>query len=401
MPALWLHDVLLADPEADAPRPGCLLVEGERIAARFPPDEHRPPHAQPIALGGARLAPGFLDLHYHGALPGCQVGDALPALTASSASLVRHGVTAFLATSVAWSREELAARIARIADALAHTRWPGAIPIGLHLEGPWLRAEAAGAQPPRGIRPYDAREGRALFDRAGSLLRLVTLAPELPGARELEADLAGRGVAIALGHTLADAEALRASVANGACHVTHLYNAMGSRSHRGPRAPGAEPDGFAALALAEDALGCDLIADGAHVHADWLRLAAEAKRERAILISDRIDVRPESSGWLGAERMRSDGVAWRLPDGRLAGSLLTLDAAIRNAERMRVMTSHDALRAATIRPARLLGIEAERGSLRPGARADFAVLDAEGRVAETWIGGRRAWRGDAPTNGSR
>lgn len=401
MTALWLHDLLLADPERDAPAPGCVLVEGERIAALAPAGVLPPDRAEPIALGGARLAPGLLDVHYHGALPGCAVDDAAQALSDSSASLMRHGVTAFLATSVAWPSAELARRVERISEALDAGRWPGAVPIGLHLEGPWLRPEAAGAQPPAGIRPYDAAEGRALFDRAGALLRMVTLAPEVRGARELEAELARRGVVIALGHSLAEAASLRASVASGARHVTHLYNAMGSRTHRTARSPGAEPQGFAALALAEDALGCDLIADGAHVHEDWLRLAAEVKRDRAILISDRIDVDAASAGWLGAERMRDDGVAWRLPDGRLAGSLLTLDAAIRNADRMRVMDFHDAVRACTLRPARLLGVEAERGTLRPGARADFAVFDPSGRVRETWVGGRCVWREARPTSGSR
>jgi len=389
MRKLWLHGALLVDPEAAAPEPGSLLVEAGRITARLPASAPRPADAEAVDLGGLRLAPGLLDVHHHGALPSCRVDDAVGALRSSSASLMRHGVTAFLATTVSWTPEELGPRIDRIARALETSAWPGAEPIGVHLEGPWLRAEAAGAHPREAVRPYDATGGRALLDRLGSALRMVTLAPELPGARALETELARRGVVIALGHTLADAASLGAAVANGAQHVTHLYNAMGSRSHRAPRANGAQPEGFAALALTEDALGCDLIADGAHVHPDWMRLAADTKRDRTILISDRIDVEPDAAGWLGAERMRSDGVAWRLPDGRLAGSLLALDGAIRNAERMRVMGFHDAVRACTIRPARLLGIERERGTLRTGARADLAVFDPAGDVAQTWIAGRR------------
>ena len=133
------------------------------------------------------------------------------ALRRASASLARHGVTAFLATTVAWPSAELRLRIERLAAALAETQWPGAVPIGIHLEGPWIRPEAAGAQPPDGIRPYDPAEGAAIFDRAGSALRLVTLAPELPGARRLEADLARRGVAIAVGHTLASERPISAT----------------------------------------------------------------------------------------------------------------------------------------------------------------------------------------------
>ena len=397
MPRLWLHDAVLVDPEAPTEAPGALLLEDDRIAARLGPAEPAPAGAEAISLYGARLAPGFVDLHFHGELAACDLDDAVGALRRASSYLARHGVTAFLATTVAWPASELRLRIERIASALAQSDWPGAVPIGIHLEGPWIRPEAAGAQPPGGIRPYDPAEGAAIFDRAGSALRLVTLAPELPGARRLEADLAHRGVAIAVGHTLANDADLRASVANGACHATHLFNAMGSTRHR-DAASDPHADGFAGLVLAEDRLGCDVIADGAHVHPDWLRLAARAKRDRLALISDRLDL-PEAAAatpaWLGAERLRSDGVAWRLPDGRLAGSLLTLDAAIRNVERWRVMSAAEAIAACTLRPARLIGAERERGTLRVGARADLVAVSAAGEVIATWVGGREVFRAGA------
>ena len=394
MNLIWLHDAVLADPEASAEIASSLLIEDGRIAARIGPGDPAPADSEAISLGGARLTPGFVDVHFHGELAACRVDDAASALRRASASLARHGVTAFLATTVAWPAPELRLRIERLASALAETQWPGAVPIGLHLEGPWIRPEAAGAQPPDGIRPYDPAEGAAIFDRAGSALRLVTLAPELPGARRLEADLARRGVAIAVGHTLATASDLQDSLANGACHATHLFNAMGSLRHREP-APAARADGFAGLVLAEEQLGCDVIADGAHVHPDWLRLAARTKRSRLILISDRIDV-PEATAatpmWLSADRLTSDGIAWRLPGGRLAGSLLTLDAAIRNVESWRVMSPGEAVAACTLRPARLLGIERQHGTLRVGARADFVALSDAGDVIATWVGGREVFR---------
>jgi N-acetylglucosamine-6-phosphate deacetylase len=397
MNRVWLQNALLVDPEAPAAVASSLLIEDGRIAARIGPGGPAPADAEAISLGGARLAPGFVDVHFHGEVAACAVDDALSALRRASASLARHGVTAFLATTVAWPASELRLRIERLAAALAETQWPGAVPIGLHLEGPWIRPEAAGAQPPDGIRPYDPIEGAAIFDRAGAALRLVTLAPELPGARRLEADLARRGVAIAVGHTLANDADLRASVANGACHATHLFNAMGSRRHRDATSD-PHADGFARLVLEEERISCDVIADGAHVHPDWLRLASRAKRDRLLLISDRIDLPDKASStpaWLGAERLTSDGVAWRLPDGRLAGSLLTLDAAIRNIERWRVMNSHEAIAACTLRPARLIGAERERGTLRVGARADLVALSAAGEVVATWVGGREVFRASA------
>jgi N-acetylglucosamine-6-phosphate deacetylase len=169
---------------------------------------------------------------------------------------------------------------------------------------------------------------------------------------------------------------------------------MGSLHHREP-ASAAGAGAFAALVLETEQLGCDVIADGAHVHPDWLRLAARVKQSRLILISDRIDV-PEAASaipaWLAADRLTNDGVAWRLSDGRLAGSLLTLDAAIRNVASWNVMSSHDAVAACTLRPARLLGVERQHGTLRAGARADLVALSDAGEVVATWVGGREVFR---------
>jgi len=375
-----LRATRLEDPAAATGAPGALLVEGERIAARWPTEAAPPSDAAVVDVDGS-LAPGLIDVHYHGDLVLRAPDDALGALRAASASLARHGVTAFLPTTVAWPAAELAGRLAHLVEALGAGDWPGAVPVGLHLEGPWIRAEAAGAQPPAGIRPYDPAEGKAIFERAGGAVRMVTLAPELPGARALQEELVRRSIAIALGHTLADAASLAAAVAGGARHVTHLFNAMGPLHQRGP--------GVAGHVLGDDRLSCDVIADGAHVHCDWLRVAARAKGDRLILISDRIEAPGSASGTgFGSGSMRSDGVAWRLADGRLAGSLLWLDDAVRNVAAWRVMDRHDAIRACTVRPARLLGIEAERGTLRPGARADFAIFDRAGQLRATWIGGR-------------
>jgi N-acetylglucosamine-6-phosphate deacetylase len=380
----WLlRNCLLLDPEAREPAPGGLLIEAGRIAARLPAGEVGPEDAERVDLGGRAVAPGFIDLHFHGETifhPPAAVADALGR---DAASCLRHGATAFLATTVAEPAPVLAARVEALARAIAEPGPGQAVALGIHLEGPWIRTDAAGAQPVSGIRPFSRREAEDLAARAAGLLALVTLAPETEGARDLLAWLASRGICPALGHSLASAEQLDAAVTQGARHVTHLFNAMGPLHHRAP--------GLAGAALADDRLTCDAICDGVHVDPRLLRVAARAKKDRLIWITDRIQPPAVGAGGFGSGELRDDGAAWRLPDGRLAGSRVTLDRAIANAQRFGVMTRLEAIAACSLRPARLLGIEAERGTLRPGARADLAVLDAENRVTETWLGGERVF----------
>ena len=384
-----LANARLLDPEGSAPESAALVLEGERIAGILAPGAAPPRDAEHVDCHGRWLAPGFIDLHHHGRLLFADAASSAASLEGASASLLRHGTTAFLPTTVAWPRPELRERVAELARVLEDRAigrgWSGAIPLGIHLEGPWIRPEMAGAQPRGGIRSWDVEEGREIFDAARGCVRLVTLAPELPGASDLLGELARRGIVAALGHSLAGAEAIERAIGEGLRHVTHVFNAMGGIHHR--------ERGTAAVALADDRLSCDLICDGAHVHPEIVRVAARAKGDRLLLISDGVDLPSSGTASFGSGLLASDGVALRLPDGRLAGSCLTLDRAVRNLRAFAGTSLRDSVAACTLRPARLLGIEAERGTLRRGARADLVVLDETVRPVQTWLSGRCVWAG--------
>lgn len=377
----------LLDPERDAPERASLLVRDGRIVERLAAGVQAPGEAQRIDLEGLSLAPGFVDLHFHGELVFAR-GEQLPELLLRTGQArLAEGTTAFLVTTVAWPSERLADFVGRLAREIAEPRGGGALPIGIHLEGPWINPAAAGAQPGDAIRECRREEALDLLARGEGNIRLVTLAPEAVGSRLLLESLARAGVVAALGHSLAGPEAIDAAVGEGLRHVTHLFNAMGGVHQREP--------GVAGHALADDRLSCDLICDGAHVHPDLVVAASRAKGDRLSLITDRIELSGADSEGFGSGSLRDDGVAIRLADGRLAGSSLSLDRALRNAIGFGAMQRLEAVAACTLRPAQLLGLEALHGTFRPGARADLVALDAANRVVETWIEGESRFRASA------
>ncbi len=375
MTKLALEGALLADPESvNRHDPGTLLIEDGRLVDRLPPESTPGSDWRRLDRGGCVIAPGFIDLHYHGPLFQAPPQGFAEALARMSNQMVAHGTTAFLATTLAWGPDELPAFVEALVQAIAGGAARATQCVGIHLEGPWLSPAAPGAMPPRGIRPFDPARDPDLFELADGQVRMVTLAPEVDGAGALLDELQRRDVLAAMGHTRAGAEPIEGGIARGLRHVTHLFNAMGPIHHREP--------GVAGHVLAETPLSCDLICDGHHVHPTMVRWAAATLEDRLVLITDRVDLE-------GADD-DPDGPA-RLADGTLAGSRLTLDRAVANVRRFAGLELTDAIAACTLAPARLLGIENERGTLRTGARADLAVLDASGAVVETWIDGAIAW----------
>ncbi len=388
MPSLLLH-ARLVDPESARIEPGILWLEAGRIRARLGPGESRPEGVPERDLGERLLAPGFLDLHHHGAAIFAGPGELASAIRHDAQEQLRHGATSFLVTSVVLDGPALGDFVTETVRALegrllappADPATGGARVLGLHLEGPWISPQAPGAQPTAGIRPYAVSEGREILARGEGWIRMVTLAPEVAGAERLQADLARVGVVGALGHSRASWNDADRVIGAGASHVTHLYNAMSGVHHRAP--------GLAACALGDPRLSVDLICDGVHVAPEMVALSARILGDRLVLITDRIE--PPPGGDFGAGAVAERDGALRLADGRLAGSCLGLAGAVANARRFAGLGLVEAVAACTLRPARLLGLESDCGTLRPGARADFAVLDDAGRLRETWLAGEPAW----------
>jgi len=337
----------------------------------------------PAPLRSAHIvSPGLIDLQINGAF-GHEVGGDVEALRALAAALPATGVTSFLPTHVSGRAESYRAGAAAL-RAAGHA--PGARRLGLHLEGPLLAPGRAGAHDPAAIAAARDALDEVLDELlARDALRVLTLAPELPGALTLARRLRDAGVIVSLGHTEATYDQFVAGIDAGATFATHLYNTMRPFQHREPGAVGA--------ALTDDRVTVSLIADGVHVHAAALNLALRAKGwERVVLVSDAVSAtgQPPGSYALGGAPVVSDGKAVRRLDGTLAGSILTLDRAVRVMIELGAAHVEEALSMATHVPARLLGRD-DLGRLAPGCAADLVLWNSAMEVEATYVDGRLAF----------
>jgi N-acetylglucosamine-6-phosphate deacetylase len=325
---------------------------------------------------GGFICPGFVDLQINGSF-GANVGPDQEALKRLARELPQTGTTSFLPTLVSSPEDSYPAFL----DALSEARnFPGARMLGAHLEGPFLSPLRKGAHDPANLLPIDLSLIRKL---AGSgLVRMMTLAPELPRAREAVGLLLENGVVPSAGHTDATYEELECAVEAGLRTGTHLYNAMSPLVHRAPGAVGA--------LLSDGRTRAGIIADGVHVHEAALQIAYRQKGQDTLaLVTDAMEAAgmPDGEYELGGRTVKHEAGAVRLPDGTLAGSALTMDAALRNATRLLGIPLYEALRMTTSTPAAILGLPA-KGRIFPGGDADLVVLSAEGDVRETVVAGR-------------
>ena len=328
---------------------------------------------------GLTVVPGYLDHHTHGALGVDYFSAAPDEIARVLAWLPSTGVTGVLMTTTTAPQTDLAASVRNLADVVERPP-PGARPLGIHLEGPWISLEQRGAQLADPIRPATIAEFDRLQEAARGHIVMVSLAPEAAGAVELVAHLAHRGVIAAAIHTNATYDEVRAAADAGLSHVSHCFNAMRGLHHREPGVVGA--------AMALDSLSVDAILDGYHVHPVVARILYSAKGPAAFaLITDSMQATGLGDGSYvrpgGREVVVRDGQA-RLSSGALAGSVLTIDCAVRHAARWFNLPIAEAASLARQCSARLLDQDVE---LAVGAPADLCGLDTDGEVVWTMVAG--------------
>ena len=355
-----------------------VLVDGGRIVAvGYAAAVACPPGAQVLDADGLLLTPGFIDMQFNGGFGDDFTADPTT-IWQVAAGLPRWGVTAFLPTVITSPLERIAQAQQVVLSEPAGFR--GATPLGLHVEGPFLNPQKKGAHNPAYLQLPALEAVAGWSPQTG--VRLVTLAPELPGALPVIEALATRGVLVSAGHSTATFEEATMAFDAGARYGTHLFNAMPTMHHREPGLPGA--------LLTDPRPVVGFIADGVHTHPSVISLVWQALGpERLNLVTDAMAALGMGPGkhLLGDFEVTVDATSARLADGTLAGSILSLDQALRNLIRLTGCTLADALATVTTTPARSLGLDHERGRIAPGYVADLVLLSPELEVRGTVVRG--------------
>lgn len=353
--------------------PGWLRLSGERIVEVGP---GAPPEPADLTLDAA-IAPGFVDMHVHGG-----GGASFDIGTAQAADVVRrahlaHGTTSMMASLVTDTHRVMAAAVKELSLLV-----DDGLLVGIHLEGPWLSPQRSGAHQPGSLADPDPAAVESLLTAGAGSVRMVTLAPELTGGLAAVAQLVAAGVVVGIGHTDATYGIARQALDAGASVGTHLFNAMRPLHHREPGPVGA---------LLDSGADVELIADGVHLHPAVLRVALHAKPGRTVLVTDAMAAAGAADGDYRLGQMAvevRDGVARLAGQGAIAGSTLTMDAAVRYCVQEAGIDLLDAITAATATPARVLGLT-DVGVLEPDRLADLVVLDDDLRVLRVMR--RGAW----------
>jgi len=384
MSTILVHAGRAFTPTTEIPDAAILIRDGviESVGPRS--GATLPAGAEEIVAEDTIAVPGFLDIHIHGA-GGHDVMEASDdALKTVARTVAAHGTTSLVATTVTASADSICCAAEGIAQYIARQHQAEdrrAEILGIHFEGPFISSVRRGVHPPEFLRLPSAELLEQFIHAAKGNAQMLTLAPELLGAMPCIDAARESGLVVALGHTDATYEQARAAFAHGARHAVHVYNAMRPFSHR--------DSGVIGAVLTTPEVTAELIADGVHVDETAMRLLLQAKcATGVILVSDGTAATgmPDGKYTLGTFEVTVSGGVSRNAEGKLAGSTLTLDRALRNVVKLGIPVA-DALRMLTLNPAKLLGLEFKKGVLRCGADADLLLLDEALNITQVWTRG--------------
>lgn len=350
-----------------------ITTDGPFVSAAYP-------EAEVIDGNNQLLIPGMVDVHIHGANNFDMMDGTQESIRGVSEACARTGCTNFLVTSVSSSLEDLLLMIKQTKRVIGNES--GAKIAGIHLEGPYLNIEKKGMQNPEFLRHPDITEMREIFNEADGLIKMVTIAPELPGALELIDFIIEQGAVAAIAHSNASYEQAKYAFSHGADHITHCFNAMPSIHHRAP--------GLVAAALEADDISLQLIVDGTHVHPGIVRLVHKIKGPgKVVLTTDALQAMGVGDGeylFGGHHVTVASGIA-RLSDGTLASSTVSMNKSLQLTTEFGIPLE-DAITMATSTPASILGMN-DIGEIKAGYTADLVLLNEDFDVLATWIDGIR------------
>ncbi len=388
MEALWVRSDTLFTPFE---RRDCcyLLIEDGKFRKLLAESETGSiPSRDVIHEPGAIVAPGFIDLHVHGARGHDFMDGTLESLQTLSETLSRHGVTSFLPTTMS-APDPVTEAVLRGFARNKRLISTGAVPLGIHMEGPFLNPVCRGTHDARYLKPADVSTFCRFREISGDSIRKITVAPELDEGFALIREATVAGIQVSIGHSNSTVEQARAAIDAGARHATHTFNAMRPFHQREP--------GILGAVLTDARVFTEIICDGIHVHSTAIRMLLEMKGvHRTVLITDglsSVDM-PDGCYPLADKTIVVKQGECRDPEGRLAGSTLTLDRAVRSLVDWLRLPLNEALTVASATPARSMNLASAKGIIEPGADADLVFLSPDLHVIKTMVGGRIAYSRD-------
>lgn len=344
----------------------------------FTDESQIPADAEVIDANGGFVAPGLVDIHIHGYLGEDTSDGSAEGIIKMANGIMKNGVTSFCPTTMTVSMEEIDKALDTVRSLKEESKsWDGAEILGVNLEGPFINPKKKGAQAETHIKKPDAK---FVLDNA-DIISLATMAPEMDGGCEAIKEIReNSNVVVSVGHTDASFEETLSGIDAGATHITHLFNAQTPLHHRNPGVVGA--------ALLEN-VTTELIADTFHVHKGLFELLARVKGDNLVLITDctRAGGMPDGEYTLGGQPIFVNGVKCLLEDGTIAGSVLKLNDAVKNFSENTNLPFWKAVSAASLNPARAIGVDDRKGSIEAGKDADIIITDADFNIVKTIIGG--------------